>query len=278
MLVQVLGVLVLELFVITVNAKDVYVTSSSSSICKMYDLSSGEALNIHYSGATLFDECEITVGTYVSNYLCVEAVSFDIDSCDTTVKYYSGYSSYAPNLEETYRCFASPDKWCPGRKYIKITIDKTGSSGFSSTDVHLKVYQTDDDDFSDIGDVAKSIVATTYIIIGVVIGAIVLIGIIVTVIVCCVCNRRRATSGTVYNPQVPAGTYPTTAATPAAYPGAYPQTGYQPAVQAGYQPGYQPAPQAAGFQTAPNTDYKPASAPPSGMAMQPVQPPPYPGN
>ena len=105
----------------------------------------------------------------------------------------------------------------------------------------------------------------TYVIIGCVIGGIVLVSVIVTIVICCVCNKRRATRGTVYQNaqpmpnQVPIGAYPTVASTTYPQAGVYPQAGYQPPAQTGYQPGYQPPPQAAGYQMSPNTEYKPAS-------------------
>lgn len=288
MLMKVLVVVVLELFVASVNAEYVSVTSSSSSICKTYYLSKYETLTIQYSGARLTSDCEIKVVSYGLQNLCVEADSFEIGSCDTTVKYYAGTSSTYMSLKENHGCYDSPSKWCPGKQYIKITITKSSFTSSWDTDVGLEVSQTDDSFSDDFEDIAHSVVLTTYVIIGIVVGAIVLIGIVVTIIICCVCNRRRSTSGTVYrNPQQatnlaiqpPTGSYPTAATTNVAYPypqpGAYPQAGYQPPAQAGYQPGYQPPPQTAGFQTAPNTDNKPASAPPSEFGMQPVQPPPY---
>lgn len=286
MLMKVLVVLILELLVASENAESVSVTSSNPYICTSYYLSEDKSLTIKYSGEILSSDCEITVVSYGLQNLCVKADTFKIGDCKTTVEYYAGTSTSYLSLKENHDCFDSPSKWCPGKQYIKIRISRIGFTSSWNTDINLKVSQTDSfsDDFKDI---AHSVVLTTYVIIGIVVGAIVLIGIIVTIIICCVCNRRRSTSGTVYrNPQQatnlaiqpPAGSYPTAPTTNVAYPypqpGAYPQAGYQPPAQAGYQPGYQPPPQT-GYQTAPNTDNKPASVPPNEFGMQPVQPPPY---
>lgn len=285
MLMKVLVVLILELLVASVNAEYVSVTNSSYSICKPYRLSKYETLTIKYTGAKLTSDCEITVSSYRFQNLCVKADYFRIGDCETTVKYYAGTSFSYMSLKETHQCTDSPSEWCPGKEYIKIRISKSDFTSSWNTNVDLEVSQTDP--FSDdVEDIAHSVVLTTYVIIGIIVGAVVLIGIIVTIIICCVCNRRRSTSGTVYrNPQQatnlaiqpPPGSYPTAATTNVAYPypqpGAYPQAGYQPPAQVGYQPGYQPPPQA-GYQTAPNTDNKPASVPPNEFGMQPVQPPP----
>ena len=77
-----------------------YVTSSSSSVCKIYYLyDEGDSLQVYYSGEYLSTACELKFSSS-SDDLCVETVSFDIDYCHTTVKYYSGLTFYSSTLKE----------------------------------------------------------------------------------------------------------------------------------------------------------------------------------
>lgn len=272
-----LGSFVIALFIInSANTESVTVTDTDYPTCKTYYLSRDEELDIYYYGASLGGECAIKVDSFGTKDLCITAVSFEIPrTCQVEVEYFKYTGSSSP--EKDYDCNDnSPGTWCSGKSEIKIVISRHGWGSQIGHNIHLKVSQKD----SDLDDIISSAVTITYAIVGAVIGGIVLISVIVTIVICCVCNKRRATRGTVYQNgqqvpnQVPIGAYPTVASTTYPQAGVYPQAGYQPAAQTGYQPGYQPPPQAAGYQMTPNMEYKPASAPP----VEPVQPPPYPGN